>query len=335
MRRLPPLDTLRVFEAAERHSSFKEAGDELGVTASAVSHRVAALEEDLGTALFVRHTRRIEVTPEGERLAAGVRRGLAEIRRAIAGIDRREGTRIRITGIPSHVTRWLAPRLHRFRAAHPDIELHITADLALVDLAQRSFDVALRFGNGVYPGVHAEYLMDDAIFPVASPRYIAEAGPIEKAADMLLLTRILDVTAENDESGTNWRTWFEHHRLPMDAVQRGMQFNSAASRWRRPRAAWAWPSPARAWSAKKFAADGSSRSSKERSRRIGATTPWRCRIWRTGRPCVRSSTGSAQKRAMGSPHCLPRPSAFLTARRSARPGPRRARSKRWWRRSAT
>lgn len=228
MRRLPPLDTLRVFEAAERHSSFKEAGDELGVTASAVSHRVAALEEDLGTALFVRHTRRIEVTPEGERLAAGVRRGLAEIRRAIAGIDRREGTRIRITGIPSHVTRWLAPRLHRFRAAHPDIELHITADLALVDLAQRSFDVALRFGNGVYPGVHAEYLMDDAIFPVASPRYIAEAGPIEKAADMLLLTRILDVTAENDESGTNWRTWFEHHRLPMDAVQRGMQFNGAA-----------------------------------------------------------------------------------------------------------
>jgi LysR family transcriptional regulator, glycine cleavage system transcriptional activator len=228
MRRLPPLDTLRVFEAAERHKSFKEAGDELGVTASAVSHRVAALEDELGTTLFVRHTRRIEVTPEGERLAAGVRRGLAEIRRAVTSIDRREGTRIRITGIPSHVTRWLAPRLHRFRAAHPDIELHITADLALVDLMQRTFDVALRFGNGVYPGVHAEYLMDDAIFPVASPRYMAEAGPIEKPADMLLVTRIIDVTAENDESGTNWRTWFEHHRLSMDAVARGMQFNGAA-----------------------------------------------------------------------------------------------------------
>jgi len=228
MRRLPPLDTLRVFETAERHKSFKEAGDELGVTASAVSHRVATLEDDLGTTLFVRHTRRIEVTREGERLAAGVRRGLAEIRRAITSIDRREGTRIRITGIPSHVTRWLAPRLHRFRANYPDIELHITADLALVDLTQRTFDVALRFGNGVYPGVHAEYLMDDAIFPVASPRYIAEVGSIDKSADLLLLTRILDVTAENDDSGTNWRTWFEHHHLPMDTIDRGMQFNGAA-----------------------------------------------------------------------------------------------------------
>src|SRR5215470_11562261 len=114
MPRLPPLDTLRVFEAAARLKSFKEAGDELNVTASAVSHRIANLEEELGTALFVRHTRRIEVTPEGERLAAGVRRGLSEFRRAVTGIHRREGTSIRITGIPSHITRWLAPRLHRF-----------------------------------------------------------------------------------------------------------------------------------------------------------------------------------------------------------------------------
>jgi LysR family glycine cleavage system transcriptional activator len=228
MRRLPPLDTLRVFEAAARLKSFKEAGDELNVTASAVSHRIAALEEELGTPLFVRHTRRIELTPQGERLAAGVRRGLAEIRRAVTSVDRREGTRLRITGIPSHVTRWLAPRLHRFRNAYPDIELHVTADLAVVDLTQRAFDIALRFGSGVYPGLHAEYLMPDAIFPVASPRYLAEAGPIEKPADLLLLTHILDVTAEDDESGTNWRTWLAHHRLAMDGIDRGMQFNGAA-----------------------------------------------------------------------------------------------------------
>jgi LysR family transcriptional regulator, glycine cleavage system transcriptional activator len=228
MRRLPPLETLRVFEAAERHKSFKDAGDELGVTASAVSHRVATLEEELGTTLFVRHTRRIEVTPEGERLAAGVRRGLLEFRHAVTSINRRDGTQIRITGIPSHVTRWLAPRLHRFRAAHPDIELHITADLALADLRQRTFEVALRFGSGVYPGLHAEHLMDDAIFPVASPRYLAEVGPIKKPTDLLRTTRILDVTAENDESGTNWRTWLQYHDLPMAAFDRGMQFNGAA-----------------------------------------------------------------------------------------------------------
>lgn len=151
MRRLPPLDTLRVFEAAARLKSFKEAGDELSVTASAVSHRIAQLEEELGTPLFVRHARRIEVTPEGQRLAVGVRRALAEIQRAVTSVDRREGIRLRITAVPSHVTRWLAPRLHRFQNDHPDIELEVTADQAVVDLTQRTFDVALRFGNGAYP----------------------------------------------------------------------------------------------------------------------------------------------------------------------------------------
>jgi LysR family transcriptional regulator, glycine cleavage system transcriptional activator len=298
MRRLPPLDTLRVFEAAARLKSFKEAGDELNVTASAVSHRVAALEEELATPLFVRHTRRIEVTPQGERLAAGVRRGLAEIRRAVTSVDRREGTNIRISGIPSHVTRWLAPRLHRFRVAHPEIELHITADLALVDLTQRTFDVALRFGNGVYPGVRAEYLMDDAIFPVASPRYIAEAGPIAQPADILLLARILDVTAEDDESGTNWRTWFAHHRLPMDSVERGMQFNGAAIALEAAAGGLGIAIARRSLVGKKSAVAASSKSSPARSSRIGATTLWHCRTWRTGHPCARSSTGFAARRAI-------------------------------------
>ena len=97
-----------------------------------------------------------------------MRRALGEIRRSVTSIDRRENTPLRVTAIPSHVTRWLAPRLHRFRSAHSDIELHITADLAVADLAQRTFDVALRFGSGGYPGVQAEHLMDDAIFAVAT-----------------------------------------------------------------------------------------------------------------------------------------------------------------------
>lgn len=228
MRRLPSLETLRVFEAAARLVSFKGAADELNVTASAVSHRVAALEEELGTPLFLRYTRRIELTPEGERLAIGIRRALVEIRRAVTSVDRREGPRLRITAIPSHVTRWLAPRLHCFQRANPDIELHVTADLAVFDLTQGSFDVALRFGGGVYPGLHAERLMGDAIFPVASPRYLAENGPVERPTDLLRLMRILDVTAEDDESGANWRSYFEKHGLPLRAIDRGMRFNGAS-----------------------------------------------------------------------------------------------------------
>lgn len=227
MRRLPPLETLRVFEAAARLKSFKEAGDELAVTASAVSHRISALEEELEAVLFVRHTRRIEVTPEGERLAAGVRRALAEIRKAVASIDRRDGARLRISAIPSHVTRWLAPRLHRFQRLHPDIEIQILADLALVDLAGRTADVALRFGAGNYSDVLAEKLMDDAVVLVASPRYIADNGPIEGPHDVLCQTCIIDTTSENDDSSINWRSWARHHGLSEAALAKHIRFNGS------------------------------------------------------------------------------------------------------------
>jgi LysR family glycine cleavage system transcriptional activator len=273
MRRLPPLDTLRVFEAAARLKSFKAAGDELNVTASAVSHRVATLEEELGTALFVRHTRRIELTREGERLAAGVRRGLAEIGRAVSSIDQRDRTRIRITGIPSHVTRWLAPRLHRFRAGHPDVELHVTADLAVADLTQRTFDVALRFGTGVYPGLHAEYLMDDWIFPVASPRYLAEAGPIDKAADMLSLTRILDVTPRTTRAapiGAPGSSTIAFPPTPSIAASSSMV---PPSRWRLRRVASGWPLPGRAWSERSCAAAGWCKSSRRDQDELAALCP--------------------------------------------------------------
>ena len=227
MRRLPPLETLRVFEAAARLGSFKDVSIELNVTAGAVSHRIAALEHELGIPLFVRHTRRIVLTADGERLAAGMRRALAEIRRAVTSVDRREGARLRITAIPSHVTRWLAPRLPRFQRAHPDIELSIAADLGLADLGQRAYDVALRFGAGNYPGLHVEPLMDDAIVPVASARYVLDHGPIERPADVLRLTRIFDVTAEDDASGANWGSYLERLGLPPEPSDRGLRFNGA------------------------------------------------------------------------------------------------------------
>jgi LysR family glycine cleavage system transcriptional activator len=227
MRRLPPLETLRVFEAAARLGSFKAAADELNVTAGAVSHRVASLESELGAPLFVRHTRRIELTADGERLAVGIRRALLEIRRVVSSVDQRQGGNLRITTIPSQVTCWLAPRLHRFQRTYPDIELHIAADLAVVDLTQRAFDLALRFGSGNYPGLHVEYLMDDAILPVASLQYVADNGPIDRPVDMLRLNRIIDVTSEYDASGVNWRSYFDHHQLPVDSLERGMRFNGA------------------------------------------------------------------------------------------------------------
>jgi LysR family glycine cleavage system transcriptional activator len=227
VRRLPQLESLRAFEAIARLGSFKHAAEELSVTASALSHRIADLEADLGVSLLIRHVRRIELTFEGESLAAGMSRALMEIRRTVASVDRREGIRLRVTAIPSHAVRWLAPRLHRFREMYPEIEIDVLADLALVDLTQRTVDVALRFGGGAYPNVRADWLMPDTIFPVASPGYVAANGPITHAADLLRLTRMVDSTAKNDGSGAHWQRWFEMNRLPLDLVDRGMNLSGA------------------------------------------------------------------------------------------------------------
>ena len=224
-RRLPQLESIRAFEVIARLGSFKRASDELNVTASALSHRIADLEADLGVLLFTRHVRRVELTLEGERLSAGVRRALLEIQSTIASVARSERTRLRVTAIPSHAVRWLAPRLHRFRKKHPETEIDINADLAVVDLSQRTVDIALRFGGGHYPAVETEWLMADAIFPVVSPDYLAANGPVRDQHDVLRLFRILDTTAENDESGANWRHWFERNNLPLDTVGDGMNLN--------------------------------------------------------------------------------------------------------------
>ncbi|MBA1143715.1 LysR substrate-binding domain-containing protein [Mesorhizobium neociceri] len=224
-KRLPQLESIRAFEVIARLGSFKRASEELNVTASALSHRIADLEADLGVLLFTRHVRRVELTLEGERLAAGVRRALLEIQSTIASVARSERTRLRVTAIPSHAVRWLAPRLHRFRKKHPETEIDINADLAVVDLSQRTVDIALRFGGGHYPAVETEWLMGDAIFPVVSPDYLAANGPVRDQHDVLPLFRILDTTAENDESGANWRHWFERNNLPLDTVGDGMNLN--------------------------------------------------------------------------------------------------------------
>ncbi|MGK9236222.1 LysR family transcriptional regulator [Inquilinus limosus] len=227
MRRLPPLDSLRAFEAVARLGSFKRAAEELAVTASAVSHRVADLEAELGVALLVRHVRRVEPTFEGEALAAGMGRALQEIRRTVAGVDRRGRPRLRVSAIPSHAVRWLAPRLQRFRALHPEIDIDIIAELALADLSQRTVDIALRFGGGAYPNLRVERLMDDAIFPVASPDYMAAKGPVAAPADILRLDRLIDTTARDDQSGAHWQHWFEVNGLPPDAVHDGMNLNGS------------------------------------------------------------------------------------------------------------
>ncbi|HSV24567.1 MAG TPA: LysR family transcriptional regulator, partial [Xanthobacteraceae bacterium] len=153
MARLPSLDTLRVFSVAARHMSFTKAAGELHLTQSAVSHRVRALEEELGVPLFHRLPRRLELTRAGQALAQRVDQAVADIARTIADLDLGGDTqRLTVTMLPSVASRWLVPRLPRFHALHPDIELQLIADPRLLDLRAARIDLAIRFGRGAYPG---------------------------------------------------------------------------------------------------------------------------------------------------------------------------------------
>jgi LysR family transcriptional regulator, glycine cleavage system transcriptional activator len=228
MKRLPSLDSLRAFESAARHLSFTKAGEELHVTQSALSHRINALEDELGIKLFRRLTRKMELTPAGETLAAGVRRGLAEISRAVAAIDHKTGAEpLTVSALPSFATRWLVPRLPRFRNVCPDVEVRISADPALVNLQANEADLAVRFGLGIYPGLHVVKLMGDSVFPVCSPRLIAERGAINHPSELVDWPLLHDMPTEHDGSGSGWSHWLRHVGAGDLAGAEGLRFNQA------------------------------------------------------------------------------------------------------------
>lgn len=209
--RLPSLDTLRVFAVAARHLSFTKAGNELHLTQSAISHRVCALEDELGVSLFNRLTRRLELTRAGQALAQRVDRAVGEIARAVADLDEAsDGRRLAVTMPPSLASRWLVPRLPRFHARNSDIELQVIADTSPLDLGSAGVDVAIRFGRGDYPGYAATILMPDSVFPVCSPRLIAEHGPVASIETLLDLPLLHDSSTEGDGSGSDWRSWLNH-----------------------------------------------------------------------------------------------------------------------------
>jgi len=229
MARLPSLDTLRVFSVAARHLSFTKAADELHLTQSAISHRVRALEEELGVLLFNRLTRRLELTRAGQALAQRVERAVADVARAIADLD--EGSderRLRVTLLPSVASRWLVPQLPRFHARHPDIELQLIADPRLLDLRAAGIDLAIRFGPGVYPGYAVTKLMPDSVFPVCSPRLAARHGTVATIDELLDLPLLHDSPTESDGSGSDWRSWLAHLGRP-DTVccHNGQHFSDA------------------------------------------------------------------------------------------------------------
>jgi len=215
------MQALRAFEAAARTGSLTRAAEALHLTHGAISHQIKALEAELGVRLIERAGRGMRLTDAGEHLAVRVRAALAELADALREAGERANPRqLRVSATPSFAARWLLPRIGRFLAAHPEVDLAVQASVTLVDFRRDNVDVAIRWGSGDYPGLGVEHLMDDTYFPVCSPRLARgrlPAQPADLAGHLLLRS--------DDEF---WQPWFAVAGLDWPEPTRGPIFNDAS-----------------------------------------------------------------------------------------------------------
>jgi LysR family transcriptional regulator, glycine cleavage system transcriptional activator len=217
---IPSLSSLRAFEAAARLQSFKQAADELALTATAISHRIRVLEEELACRLFLRKTRAVELTAEGRILFAAVGEGFGAI---AAGVERlRAKTRMSVTlsTTPAFATKWLVPRLVTFQSEHPNIDLHVHASNQPVDLRSSSVDLAVRYGHGRYPDTIATLLVQDRFAPVASPKLA-----IAHLADLTQHTLLHFDWHRTVPAELTWPAWARVAGLPHLDTQAGIRYS--------------------------------------------------------------------------------------------------------------
>jgi LysR family transcriptional regulator, glycine cleavage system transcriptional activator len=207
MRKLPPLGMLRVFEAAARRLSFKNAALELNVTPTAVSHQIKQLEALLAIKLFERGTRQVRLTAEGEALYPVLREGLDGFERALESLRHKPASRVAtLSSTVAFMARRLAPRAGTFRTAYPGWSLHLDASNEVVDL-DGDADAAIRYGRGLYPGLIVEPLIQDHFAPVCTPALAAAArAGLDRVA---LLHFDWGPAARDDPQRPSWSRWLE------------------------------------------------------------------------------------------------------------------------------
>ena len=208
---LPPLLALRAFEAVARHLSFIKAANELSVTQSALSHQVHKLEEYLGKPLFIRRTRAIDLTTEGQYYYDEIRPALD----AIAAATRAQKTVptttvLRVGLLASFATLWLAPRLAGFLKRYPHIQVELLPAIQLANVAAAEVDLAIRYGKGDWPDVQTTRLMDEVISPVCSPAFKASQL---RGGSLLMAT---------SHRPFEWTDWSAHYQVDLASHPRVM-----------------------------------------------------------------------------------------------------------------
>ncbi|HEY7383139.1 MAG TPA: transcriptional regulator GcvA [Beijerinckiaceae bacterium] len=223
LRRLPPLNALKAFEAAARHESFTRAADELCVTQGAVSHQVKALEAELGLKLFTRERQRLVITEQGREYLAVLRDAFDRIALGTASLKQRQSTGVlTVSTSPDFAAKWLVNRLGRFSEAHPEIDLRVSAAMHHVDFAREDVDVAVRHGDGNWPGLDAVRLSPEELFPVCSPKLMTGPRAIRAPADILKHPLL------HMEDRRDWSRWLEAAGVPETGAIHGPVLNRAS-----------------------------------------------------------------------------------------------------------
>jgi len=239
---LPPLNSLRAFESAARHLSFRKAAAELHVTPAAISHQLKALEEYLGVKLFRRSNRRVELTPVAQVAAEHLHAGFRAIVDAVEHL--RTGDRsnlLTVSAAPSFAGKWLMPRLYRFVTRHPEIDVRLSARMRSTrpeargaplrrdvnDSSLDESDVAIRFGDGDFPEMDARLLLRLDVAPMLSPRLANAGPPLATPSDLRHFPLLHDDTAYFRSGRLNWDCWLQAVGGSGVDTTRGVHFSHA------------------------------------------------------------------------------------------------------------
>ncbi|POU03971.1 glycine cleavage system transcriptional regulator GcvA [Pseudescherichia vulneris] len=221
-KRLPPLNALRVFDAAARHLSFTRAADELFVTQAAVSHQIKSLEDFLGLKLFRRRNRSLLLTEEGQSYFQDIKEIFSQLTEATRKLQSRSAKgALTVSLLPSFAIQWLVPRLSSFNSAYPGIDVRIQAVDREVDKLADDVDVAIFYGRGNWPGLRVEKLYAEYLLPVCSPLLLTGDKPLKTPEDLAKHTLL------HDASRRDWQTYTRQLGLNLN-VQQGPIFSHSA-----------------------------------------------------------------------------------------------------------
>jgi LysR family glycine cleavage system transcriptional activator len=239
---LPPLNSLRAFEAAARHMSFRKAADELNVTPAAISHQLKALEDYLGVKLFRRANRRVELTPAARLAAPYLHAGFRAIVEAVEQLRTAErSNQLTVSAAPSFAAKWLMPRLHRFVSRHPQIDVRLSARMRsnrpqlrglsvrreINDGSLDGADLAIGFGDGDFPDMKVERLLELTVAPMVSPQGLRAEHPLNVPDDLRHYTLLHDDTGYFASGRLNWDCWLQAARAAQVQTAHGVHFSHA------------------------------------------------------------------------------------------------------------